>query len=46
MRLFWEEQDYEEISQEMNLPKQQLYNHISRGKRKLKKSLGKERRFV
>lgn len=46
MRLFWEEQDYEEISADMKIPKEQLYNHVSRGKRKLRKTLGKEGRLV
>ena len=39
VRLFWEEQDYDEISQEMNIPKDRLYNHISRGKKKLRNTL-------
>lgn len=46
MRLFWEEQDYDEISADMKIPREQLYNHVSRGKRRLQKTLGKKRRLV
>lgn len=43
MRLFWDEQDHDEISQEMNIPKSRLYNRISRGKKKLRRMIGTER---
>lgn len=46
VRLFWEEQDHDEISQEMNIPKDRLYNRISRGKKKLRKTIGTERRWL
>ena len=46
VRLFWEEQDHDEISQEMNIPKNRLYNRISRGKKKLRKSIGAERSWL
>ncbi|MCH5268794.1 MAG: sigma-70 family RNA polymerase sigma factor [Lachnospiraceae bacterium] len=44
VRLFWDEQDYNEISQEMNIPKDRLYNRISRGKKKLRNTIGIRRR--
>lgn len=46
VRLFWDEQDHDEISQEMNIPKDRLYNRISRGKKKLRKTIGTERRWL
>ena len=46
VRLFWEEQDHDEISREMNIPKHRLYNRISRGKKKLRKTIGTERSWL
>lgn len=43
MRLFWEEQEHSEISREMNIPKDKLYNRISRGKKRLRNTIGKGR---
>lgn len=39
LKLFWEEKTYGEISREMKLQKNVLYNHVSRGKERLKKQL-------
>lgn len=44
MRLFWDEMDYDQISEEMSIEKPALYSRISRGKKKLRKAL--ERRDV
>ena len=46
MRLFWEEQDHDEISREMQIPKDRLYNRISRGKKKLRRTIGQGRSQV
>lgn len=45
-KLFWEEMSHDEISEEMNIPKAVLYNRISRGKKKLRKVIAKERRMI
>lgn len=42
MKLFWEEKDYEQISNELHIKKPVLYNRISRGKKKLRQTFGKE----
>jgi len=39
LKLFWEEKTYDEISSEMKLRKNVLYNHVSRGKDRLRKEL-------
>lgn len=42
MRLFWNEQDYEQISNDLGMPRSAIYNHVSRGKRQLRKQFKKE----
>ncbi|MCI8992783.1 MAG: sigma-70 family RNA polymerase sigma factor [Eubacterium sp.] len=42
MKLFWEEKDYGQIGKELQIEKPVLYNRISRGKKKLRQTFGKE----
>lgn len=41
MKLFWEELSYEEVSVHCSMKKEVLYNRVSRGKRRLRKAIGK-----
>lgn len=44
VKLFWDELNHDEISEDLKIPKPVLYNRISRGKKKLRNSIGRERR--
>lgn len=46
IKLFWEEMSHDEISKEMDISKDVLYNRISRGKKKLRKTITEERRMI